>query len=124
MIMISSARILPHHTDGLDEDQPRAEESSDEEHAEGTALRYAAAAFVWFAKAPRQAVDKHDVLPKSLIGIKQSSWNAHGPQDGIQQGATNLVEAFPDVRRGAQKGGILGPKSREARKNSIDLPRG
>ncbi len=51
MIMISSARILPHHTDGLDEDQPRAEESSDEEHAEGTALRYATSAFVWFAKA-------------------------------------------------------------------------
>ncbi len=91
-------------------------------------------------QGPRQAVDKHDVLPKSLIGIKQSSWNAHGPQDSIQQGATDLAEAFPDVRRGAQKGDVghlsffqengggvprvLGPKPREAHKISTDLPRG
>ena len=87
------------HTEGLDENKPRAEEGSYKEHAEGASLWYAAAAFVWFAKASRQGVDKLHVLEEIAIGIEQSRGDTHGTKDGIQQGTTDLVEAFPDVGR-------------------------
>ena len=49
------------------------------------------------AEATGKGVDKHEILQEAAVGLKESDWDAHVPQDGVQERPEDLVETLPDI---------------------------